>query len=192
VAGKRLPWTKFEPRAWLTDQRLRVCSLAARGLWIDLLCLMWDSDRRGYLLVNGKSPTLDALARLVGASTAEISRHLQELEDSGVCSRDTSDVPVLYSRRMVREEADRAGTRERVSRHRNSQRNGHGNGDVTRERKSHKQIEDPPPRPPARTRREGPPPAAGAPEREAGEVGPEQARRGSRLLELVQSRKAAS
>lgn len=167
VPKEKLPWTKFEPRAWLAEPGLRMCSLAARGLWMDLLCLMWDADRRGYLQLNGHSPTPDAIARLTGASPAEVSRLLQELEDSGVLSRDTSEV--IYSRRMVREERERNSTRERVSRHRtgkpgrtpkegaaptvtsgpcNGTSNAPCNGDVTPQNKRKEEDKEFPPKPP--------------------------------------------
>jgi hypothetical protein len=73
---------------------------------MDMLSLMHENDRRGYLQVNGKPVTAELLARMTGGSTDEVSRLLQELEDSGVYSR-TED-GCIYSRRMVRDEHKRA------------------------------------------------------------------------------------
>lgn len=93
----------FYPGDWLKDPAVRSVSLAARGLWTDMLCLMHESPRRGYLQhSNGKPVTAEQLARMTGCSTDEVSRLLRELEDAGVFS--CTDHGVIYSRRMVRDE----------------------------------------------------------------------------------------
>lgn len=45
----KLPSMQFYTGDWLKDQSIRKLSPAARGLWFDMLCFMWDSPRRGYL-----------------------------------------------------------------------------------------------------------------------------------------------
>ena len=79
-----------------------MCSLAARGLWIEMLCLMHEARPHGSLLVNGKPVTAAQLASLVGAGVAEVEGFLAELEEAGVFSRDADGA--LYSRRMRRDE----------------------------------------------------------------------------------------
>ena len=50
----------FYPGDWFKDPALRSVSLAARGLWIDMLCLMFEGDHRGYLPhATGKPVQLD-------------------------------------------------------------------------------------------------------------------------------------
>lgn len=93
---------KFYPADWQADPAVRSCSLAARGLWVEMLCLMQKSEPIGHLLVNGKQPSASQLATLCGASNAQVARGLSELEAAGVFSR--SDAGVVYSRRMVRDE----------------------------------------------------------------------------------------
>lgn len=98
----------------MKDPALRSVSIASRGLWIDMLCLMFESSRRGYLQqVNGQPLSLAQLARMTGCSTDEVAHLVRELEDAGVCSR--TEHGILYSRRLVREETKREGTRNRVS-----------------------------------------------------------------------------
>lgn len=97
----RDPWMKFYPQDWRADEKLRVCSLAARGLWVEMLALMHRSERYGQLLVNGNAPTLEQLSVLAGASPSEVSALLAELDGAGVFSRTGSGV--LYSRRMTRD-----------------------------------------------------------------------------------------
>jgi hypothetical protein len=44
---------KFYPSDWRSDPMLRLCSLAARGLWMEMMCLMHEAEPYGSLLVNG-------------------------------------------------------------------------------------------------------------------------------------------
>jgi hypothetical protein len=111
----RRPSFQWYPGDWLRDIDLRGCSLAARGLWIDMLSLMHQSPRRGYLQhSNGKPMTAEQLARVTGCSTDEVSLYLRELEDAGVfCCTDDG---VIYSRRMVRDERRREQYRQSKAR----------------------------------------------------------------------------
>lgn len=100
--GAKLPSFQFYPGDWMKDPALRSVSVAARGLWIDMLCLMHESPRRGYLQhANGKPVTTEQIARMTGCSLEEVSQLLQELEYSGVFS--CTEHGVIYSRRTVRD-----------------------------------------------------------------------------------------
>ncbi len=93
------PWIKFYPRDWRGDQALRVVSLAARGLWMEMLCVMHEASPYGHLLIGAKPMTDDALARTVGARTEEVQALLVELHDAGVFDRSRNGV--ILSRRMI-------------------------------------------------------------------------------------------
>jgi hypothetical protein len=95
------PWFKFYPSDWRSDPALRVCSLAARGLWMEMLCVMHEATPRGTLRINGAPMTAKQIAALVGAGVGEAQRCLDELEAAGVYSRD--DNRVIFSRRMMRD-----------------------------------------------------------------------------------------
>jgi len=99
--GKR-PSFQFYPGDWLRDTALRVCSVGARGLWIDIICLMHEGTPYGYLKVNHKVILTPNLARMVGATLGEVEGWLNELEDAGVFSKDKEGV--IYSRRMIKDE----------------------------------------------------------------------------------------
>lgn len=96
------PWMKFYPRDWRGDQALRAVSLTARGLWIECLCLMHEADPRGHLLLNGKKVAVDTLARMVGASSDEVSAAMLELQSAGVFTQARNGV--VTSRRMIQDE----------------------------------------------------------------------------------------
>jgi hypothetical protein len=102
------PWLKFYPSDWRADPALRMCSIAARGLWIEMLCIMHEAD--GSLLVNGKQLTPRQLAVLTGTTPDEVKELMVELSDAGVFSRDEHGT--IYSRRMkadiVKAETDKA------------------------------------------------------------------------------------
>lgn len=99
--GKKKPWLKFFPNDWLSDPTLRICTPAARGLWIDCVALMHQADPYGYLLINGTPPSERQLAVLTAMTIDEVQTLLAELETAGVYSR-TED-GIIYSRRMVRD-----------------------------------------------------------------------------------------
>jgi hypothetical protein len=116
---KRLPWLKWHTRDWRADAPLRMCSYAARGLWIDLLSLMHESVIYGFLLIGDANPTPKQLSGLLGGSEREIRALLLELGDADVYSVTGKPMPedvaklvpadmapgVILSRRMLRDRA---------------------------------------------------------------------------------------
>lgn len=106
---KRQPWMKWYPSDWRADPRLHMCSLAARGLWIEMLGYMHEAEPYGYFLVNGRTPQPKEIANLVGSDAKTVARCLQELRDNGVFSTDETG---CFSRRMLRDKAKAAQDRE--------------------------------------------------------------------------------
>lgn len=100
--GAAKPWMKFYPRDWRADEKLRMCSLAARGLWMEMLALMHGSERYGHLLISGNAPTGAQIAVLAGAQANQVTDLLGELEEARVFSRTATGV--IYSRRMTDDE----------------------------------------------------------------------------------------
>lgn len=107
----KLPSFQFYPGDWLREASLRACSLAARGLWTDMLCWMHDSPVRGRLLKSTGVAFADTeLSRMAGCTVPQLRKLLAELETSGALSRDENGV--IYSRRMVNDEVARARAAE--------------------------------------------------------------------------------
>jgi hypothetical protein len=97
------PFMKFYVDDWLADEKARLCTSGARGLWIDMICLMWKSDIRGVLVQpNGFPVDARMLARLTGNGNKSTSKWLTELEVFGVCSIDVNGS--YFCRRMVKDE----------------------------------------------------------------------------------------
>ena len=102
-------WSKFFWSDWESEPNLRLCSLAAQGLWMRLLCIAAAHEPVGYVAIAGKGLDDAALARLAGSAEAELAALLGELEGNRVFSRDRHGR--IYSRRMI---AD--GRKARVAR----------------------------------------------------------------------------
>lgn len=116
-SDRRQPWLKFYPQDWRSDAELRQCSLAARGLWIEILAILHVARPYGHLVSPTGTPyTPRELARAVGATLGEVTRLTAELLKWGVASR--TDDGTIYCRRMVREQRDRDADAERKRRER--------------------------------------------------------------------------
>lgn len=96
------PAFQFYPADWRKDAALQSCSLQARGLWHEMLCIMHECSPYGHLYAGPVPMSLAQLGRLVGESEKTIRALVDELELSGVFSR--SDQGAIYSRRMVKDE----------------------------------------------------------------------------------------
>ncbi|MEM9372611.1 MAG: hypothetical protein AAGA55_03125, partial [Planctomycetota bacterium] len=91
------PAFQFYPGDWLKDPALRLCTPAARGAWIDMLCLMFESEDRGHLITNGQAWTIADIARAIGCQPKSV----RELIAKGVARE--SEAGVIFSPRMVRD-----------------------------------------------------------------------------------------
>lgn len=69
------PSFQFYPDNWRNNANLRRCSWAARGAWLEIMCLMHDSDRYGVLEWSAKE-----IAQAIGCPMSL----LKELIDKGV------------------------------------------------------------------------------------------------------------
>ena len=96
------PAFQFYPSDWRKDMALQSCSVAARGLWIDMLCIAHECDPYGHLTVNGRPMDAAQIARHAGISERECKKLIEELDFSGVTSR--TENGAIFSRRMVRDE----------------------------------------------------------------------------------------
>jgi len=92
----------FFPNDWLSSPDLNSCSLEAQGLWIKMLCYIYQSPKKGVLLLpSGKQIESKTLAKLCGEEEQKISILLSELEATGTFSR--LEDGTIYCRRVKRE-----------------------------------------------------------------------------------------
>lgn len=104
------PFIKWYPTDWRADPKLRMCSLAARGLWIELIGYMHEGEPYGHLTINDTSPSTADISALVGRPMTEVRKALGELEARQVYSID--ETGRMFSRRMVRDKAKAEKDRE--------------------------------------------------------------------------------
>lgn len=95
------PWIKFYPRDWRGDQALRAVSIAARGLWIECLCIMHEAKPYGHLVLGGQKVEDATLARMSGVPVDEVSALMAELRQAGVFS--VTRKGLVFSRRMTKD-----------------------------------------------------------------------------------------
>ena len=100
----RRPSFQFYPADWRNDAGLKLCSMGARGLWIEMICIMHASEPYGHLFAAGRPLDARDLAKLVGESEKDVKRWLDELVRNNVCSTGEEGI---FSRRMVRDEVIR-------------------------------------------------------------------------------------
>lgn len=91
------PSFQFYTKDWRANSKLRRCSPASRGVWVDILCALHDSDEYGI----ARYP-LKELASEVGASLA----HVRELVEKGVLKGSDSayNEPLIYRPKSGRKE----------------------------------------------------------------------------------------
>lgn len=115
------PSFQFYPADWRSNAKLRRCSAAERGDWIDLICLLHDSEEYGVLRwplkdiaeAGCKIAALQALRRkgvLKGADTGEhFAGHTYTPRHAGKAGRpvvllEPQEGPIWFSSRMVEDE----------------------------------------------------------------------------------------
>ena len=108
------PWLKFYPADWRADPALRMCSIGARGFWMEMLCLMHEAVPYGSLLVKGAPVSERQLAGLAGISLRDAAGLLAELEAASVFSKDEDGT--IFSRRMRWDHARAEEGRESINR----------------------------------------------------------------------------
>ena len=102
----RSPSFQFYTGDWRKDPAVQSLDHEHKGIWIELLCIMWDSVERGRLVLPDGSPMPDcAIARNLGIPEADWKQTRSTLLSYGVASED--ECLVLYNRRMVRDEEAR-------------------------------------------------------------------------------------
>jgi hypothetical protein len=118
----KLPFLQFYPSDYLVDTR--VLSLAARGAWVDIICVLHKSSTRGTLTLPARG-----WARIMGASEADFQSALGEIEEMkvGDVIRNGNGEVTVTCRRMMNESITREQTRLRVQNHRNKHGNKAGN-----------------------------------------------------------------
>lgn len=106
----------FYPGDWRRDTQVQMASMETKGVWIEMLCCMWDAPERGML-----SGTIFELSRLLGCSEHVFNRSVDEIKRLKIADvTNCHNEVTIINRRMSREEKDRknAVLRKRAQRER--------------------------------------------------------------------------
>ncbi len=108
----KLPAMQFYVGDWRKDPAVQALSFHDRGVWFEMLCLMFESPERGRLVLKDGVPMPEAaLARLLGMERAALRRTLATLAEYAVVKVEPH-TGILYNRRMV---ADAELSRKRAA-----------------------------------------------------------------------------
>ncbi len=95
------PYMPFYIGDWKKAPEIKALSLSARGLWVEMLFLMWESTERGYLTINGIPMSVEVLARQVGFACDLLEPLLTEMRTFAVFS--VREDGAIFSRKMVKD-----------------------------------------------------------------------------------------
>jgi hypothetical protein len=107
------PWSRWYWNDWDGDEQLKLCSLAAQGLWMRMLSIAARAEPIGYVAVKSRPCSPEDIATLTGSRIEEVELLLLELRERGVFSVARSGA--IYNRRMVDDEKKRQKLRENGS-----------------------------------------------------------------------------
>lgn len=97
------PSMQFYVGDWRKDPGVQSMDYEERGVWFEILLLMWESEQRGRLMLNGQPIPTDRLAKLLGLDKQKVNQITTTLVNLGVASV-CEDTGALMCRRMVRDE----------------------------------------------------------------------------------------
>lgn len=100
MTEQKIFYYKFNIGDWRSDS-VFYCSLAARGLWHEMMNMMHVVERIGYLSQDGSPIPSEKIARYCGSSLEQYETLLAELFEAKVPSKTPSGI--IYSRRIVRD-----------------------------------------------------------------------------------------
>ena len=99
----KLPSFQFYPGDWKKDAGVQSLSFEERGVWFEMMLLMFESAERGKLVFGSGNPMPeDAVARSLGLDRQRYVQILRKLLDYGVASKDEK-TGIIFCRRMVRD-----------------------------------------------------------------------------------------
>lgn len=99
----KLPAIQFYPGDWRKDSGIQSLNYHEKGVWMEILFFMHESEQRGKLLLNGKPVPEDRLSRMLHLDKQETNTLINTFLSLGVADI-CPDTGALMNRRMVRDE----------------------------------------------------------------------------------------
>jgi len=98
----KLPAIQLYPADWRKDPGIQALDYFEKGVWMEMLFIMHESNSRGFLKINDRKIDKKVLSKMLGLTLKKTEKTLKTLYDFGIYSVDDNDV--IYSRRMVKDE----------------------------------------------------------------------------------------
>ena len=98
-----LPSLHFYPGDWWKDPGVKMLTHEEKGVWFEMILLMFDSKDRGKLTMNGQPMTDEMISFALNLLPEKGKQIVSKLIAYDVCSLE-HDTNIIYSRRMVRDE----------------------------------------------------------------------------------------
>ena len=77
MSDNRRPYFKFFPRDWLSDEKVRALSFFSRGVYMEILALIWKSSSCSL------PADFDRLSRIIGLPKNEFEKAWEEIQFPG-------------------------------------------------------------------------------------------------------------
>ena len=107
----KLPALQFYVGDWKKDLGVQALGYEERGIWIELLFLMHESERRGYFQLNGKAVPDEMTSKILRIHGNKWKKVKRKLEETNIVSFEP-DTGIMFNRRMVRDEEKREKSKE--------------------------------------------------------------------------------
>ena len=106
--SKPLPAMPMMVGDWMKDPRVQGLDYYMRGIWFEILCLMWESEHRGKLLLKGKPISPELAAKLLGLPKQDASKAMKQLEAEGPADIDPETGALVCDWMLASEDRRRA------------------------------------------------------------------------------------
>lgn len=96
-----LPAMPFYIGDWKKDPGIQVLTREEKWIWFEMLMLMWESEERGYLTINGKPMSISMISTALNLDNQNTSKWLTYFGELGLYSYRESD-GAIFSRKIVK------------------------------------------------------------------------------------------
>lgn len=103
---QKLPAWHFYVGDWRKDPGVQALDYFDRGVWHEILCIMFESEPRGKLTLNGQKMPDEALARILSLDIMTLTTTLTKLISYGIAKVEDMTA-IVYCKRMVEDEKQR-------------------------------------------------------------------------------------
>lgn len=118
IMNKR-PAFQFYPADWRKDPQLQMCDMVTQGIWINILCCMWEANEEGKLEGSWQDYT-----RLLGITVQDFKRfYIQAKKHKFADVTNCNGNVIIINRRMNNVYLEREAGKKRVQKYRNKQCN---------------------------------------------------------------------